>query len=102
MKDHFSKTYGVNRLSKLNEIPHFNVCICLPHDIMHVILEGILPKNTKILLQYCIIEMKFFTLANLNRAISSFPYSKTEKVNIPRPIDRDRITGDSDKLCQSG
>ena len=46
-----SSDYGVNRLSVLDEAPYFD---CMPHDIMHVILEGILPINCKLLLVHCI------------------------------------------------
>ncbi len=97
-----SKKYGVNRLSILDKIPHFNLCICLPHDIMHIILEGVLPRHTKFLLQYCILEKKFFTLNQFNRAVDNFPYGINQKNNKPRPLDRDKLTGDGDKLSQSG
>ena len=40
-----SRDYGVNRLGVLDEVPSFDLCKCLPHDIMHVILEGVLPLN---------------------------------------------------------
>ena len=32
----------MNRLSILNEVPQFDLCVCIPHVIMHVLL-GVLP-----------------------------------------------------------
>lgn len=99
---HFSTKYGVNRLSILDEVQYFDLCLCLPHDIMHVILEGVLPRNCRLLLHHCIIEEKFFTLSCLNKAILGFEFGDHEKVNRPRIIDRERLTMSSDKLGQSG
>lgn len=99
---HYSKKYGINRLSILDTLPYFDVTACLPHDIMHVILEGVLPRNIRLLLYHCIVEEKYFSVSHFNKILLSFKYGKHEKVNAPRPIERDRITGDSDKLGQSG
>lgn len=100
--DHFSTKYGINRLSALNQIPYFDLTICLPHDIMHVILEGALPRNLRLLLNHCIVEEKQFSLNHLNKIMLKFNYGEHEKFNSPRPIDKERITGVSDKLGQSG
>lgn len=100
--NYFSTKYGVNRLSILDELPYFDLTLCLPHDIMHVILEGALPRNCRLLLNHCIFEKKYFTLNHFNKIITNFKYGEHEKHNAPRSIDRDRITGDSDKLGQSG
>ena len=69
---------------------------------MHVILEGALPRNIRLLLRHCIVEEKYFPINLLNKIILEFNYGEHEKLNSPRPIDRERITGDSDKLGQSG
>lgn len=102
MEDHFSIKFGINRLSILSEIPYFDLTACLPHDIMHVILEGVLPRNCRLLLYHCIVERKYFTLNHLNKTMLDFNYGEHEKSNSPRSLDRDKITGDSDKLGQSG
>lgn len=101
-RDHFSTKYGVNRLSILDQLPYFDLTLCLPRDLMHVILEGVLPRNCRLLLYHCIVEERFFTIHYLNKVMLDFQYGEHEKSNLPRPIDRDRITGDSDKLGQSG
>jgi hypothetical protein len=38
-RSHFSKVYGINRLSILNQ---------LPEDVMHVILEGVFPLHLEL------------------------------------------------------
>lgn len=100
--DNFSTKFGVNRLSILDKLPYFDLALCLPHDIMHVILEGVLARNLRLLLYHCIVEKKYFTLAHLNKIILGFQYGHHEQYNSPRPLDREKITGDSDKLGQSG
>ena len=69
---------------------------------MHVILEGALPRHCRLLLYHCIVEEKYFTLNHLNKSIRDFHYGEHEKLSTPRALERDKITGDSDKLGQSG
>jgi len=102
MSDHFSKVYGVTRLSILDQVPHFDLCRCMPHDMMHVILEGVLPRHCKRLLIHCVNHECYFTLSLLNEQISNYPYGYSESVNAPRPIDSQCLTAVSDKLGQSG
>ena len=41
LKDHYSKTYGINRRSILMDVTYFSMFRGgLPHDIMHDVLEG--------------------------------------------------------------
>jgi len=60
----WSKEYGVVSESCLNEI-NFDVTQCLPHDPMHVILEGVLPSHAAQFIKHCINEGKF-TLDDFN------------------------------------
>ena len=99
---HFSRLYGVNGLTILHEAPRFDVCICFPHDIMHVIFEGVLPRHLKLLLRHCIFEKHFFTLQQLNQQVAHFDYGYTEKVNKPRSLDRDHLISEDKKIVQSG
>lgn len=75
---HFSMQYGVNRPSVLNEMPFFDLCQCLPPDIMHVILEGVLLRNLRLLLEHCIVQEHYFTLHQLNQCVSTFCYGYSE------------------------
>ena len=100
---HFSKTNGVNRLSILDKAPHFDVCRCLPHDIMHVLFEGVLVLHCRKILAHCIRDKGYFTLAFLNGQIQNFQYGYSEVRTKPSPVDRDRLVDDnSTKLGQSG
>ena len=74
----------------------------MPHDIMHVILEGVLPLHCKRLLVHCIFEEHYFTLKTVNRLISEFRYGYSEGRNLPRPLDNDHIRSSDSKLSQSG
>jgi hypothetical protein len=41
-----SRDYGVNYLSVLDQVHHFDVCKYFPQDTMHVLFEGVL--NTQV------------------------------------------------------
>ena len=92
----------MNRLSILNEVPYFDVTTCIPHDIMHVVLEGVLPRHCCRILNHCIFEEHYFSLNHLNKKIINFNHGHFEKYNAPRPIDRDRIVKLNSRLGQSG
>lgn len=49
---HFSLIYGVNRRSSLNSLTYFDVSSgALVPDIMHDVLEGVLPLELKLMLK---------------------------------------------------
>lgn len=54
LAEHFSTTYGINRRSALCDAPYFDVCQQIPPDIMHILLEGVVPYTTKLVLYYFI------------------------------------------------
>ena len=74
----------------------------MPHDIMHVILEGVLPRHSKFLLRHCVFEEHFMTLKEVNRLIAEFEYGYSERKNLPRPLDNDHLRSADSKLSQSG
>ena len=92
----------MNRLSALDDVPKFDLCKCLPHDIMHVLLEGVVPHHLKLLLQYCVNTSKYFTVQYLNPQITTFSYGYSESMNAPRPIDRDGLNSRDQKIVPSG
>jgi hypothetical protein len=81
-----SSAYGVKRQSALNDSKFFHVVDGLPSDIMHDILEGVLPRHVKIMLKKLIHEEKMFTLQELNNRISKFPYGLSDSTNKPSSI----------------
>lgn len=54
LKDNLKMTYGINRISKLAEFPHFDIINQTPQDIMHVILEGVTPYEIKCVLKHLV------------------------------------------------
>lgn len=92
----------MNRLTVLDKAPYFDVCKCLPHDIMHVILEGVLPLSCKLLLIHCIFDEHYFTLKVLNQRIAEFEYGYSESKNVPRQLDNDHLRSPESKFNQSG
>ena len=81
-----STTYGVNRWSALGDIEHFSVASCLPHDVMHDLLEGLFPHELSLLLNHCISSGYFF-IEYLNEKIMSFDYGYSEVSNKPARIE---------------
>lgn len=77
-------TYGINYRSPLNSIEQFHVANSqVPQDFMHVVLEGVLPLETKLLLYTFIYDKKYFTLNVFNERVTNFTYGKVEARNKP-------------------
>ena len=53
---------------------------------MHVLLEGVLPYEVKLLLQEFILKKKYFTLEYLNDQIQAFGYSPEEARDKPPSV----------------
>lgn len=99
-----SVTYGLNYRSPLNKIEYFHVSnFQIPHDIMHVLFEGVIPLETKLMLSIFIWEKRYFTLDFLNERIKSFSYGKTEsRSKPPKPLERCHIQSPGNKIHLSG
>lgn len=80
-----STTYGVN-FSRPCMIDNFYVVNQLSQDIMHVLLEGIIPYELTLMLKYFVIDEKYFTCTLLNDPIDLYAYSNQEATNKPSPI----------------
>ena len=82
-----SKEYGVNFRSILMELEYFDVCSgALLQDVMHDLLEGVLQYEGNFLLQHCITDCQYFTLAHLNSVIDSIELGYMEADDRPTPI----------------
>lgn len=101
VRERLSTTYGVNRQSILNGVSYFDVCKCFPEDVMHILLEGVVPYETKLLLKL-LIEDKCLTLNELNSRIESFDYGYMDRRNKPSPITRETMNMVDTKCKQSG
>ena len=79
-----SITYGINYRSSLNTIKGFHVANSqLPQDIMHILLEGVLPLELKLLLSVLTCTKKLFSLTFINDCIKNFMYGSSEIKNKP-------------------
>ena len=97
-----SVTYGVNYRSALNNLKDFHVCDGqLPQDMMHVLLEGVVPYTMKATLQNFISEKRFFSIDYVNRKLLSFKFSRSESRNKPSQLSSN-ILHDDGKISQSG
>ena len=97
-----SVTYGVNYKSVLNELDDFDVCDGqLPQDVMHILLEGVIPYRIKVMLQSFICEKRLFTIECINQKLSSFKFSRSESRNKPTQLSPHILNGDGN-ISQSG
>ena len=101
--EHEATTYGVQRNSILNESKFFNVVDGMAPDIMHDILEGVLPLTIMMLLKYCICRKKFFKIETFNSRLTSFCYGQIEVTNKPTPFKQTGFsTASETTIKQSG
>ena len=69
---------------------------------MHILFEGVLPKETQLLLSRFIYESKYFSLDFLNSRIQSFVYGRVEcRSKPPKAFTERHLTG-TNKLPLSG
>ena len=84
LSDEHSVTYGINYRSLLND--YFHVVDQVPQDIMHVLLEGVVPYELLLMLKTFVSDKKYFSVHLLNDRIASFAYSTHEATNRPSLI----------------
>ena len=74
-------------MSPLNDLEHFHVANNqLPQDVMHIMLEGVLPYEVQLMLTVFVKDKKYFTLDRLNERIKCYPYTQGEVGDRPSPI----------------
>ena len=92
-----SITYGVNHSSVLNDIPDFHVADGqMSQDVMHVLLEGALQFEIKLMLKVFIFDKCYFDLDDLNGRLDSFVYGRNDtRTKPPKPFERKHISGNA-------
>ena len=95
LRDHYSTSFGINRISKLEEVPGFSVISGLPHDLMHDLFEGVVPYELKLLIKHCV-SNKYYTIKQLNNRMARFDFPSDR----PSDIDPELIAKDK-KIRQS-
>ena len=101
LHEHFAITFGIAHDSILNSSRYFHVTEGLIPDVMHDVLEGVVPYETKELLKHLINE-HIITFAELSSAIESFPYTGVDSRNKPVPIALTTLRSSNHKLKQTG
>ena len=96
-----STTYGVNCSSVLNDLYGFHVVDQLPQDIMHCLLEVVVPHEVTLLLTDYITIRKLFTCEQINDRIACFSYSTHEAKDKPSPIRIQSLVSRGCKITQS-
>lgn len=76
---------GVKASCVLNRLHHFHSSTGFPPDVLHDVLEGIVPAELSLCLSD-LIERGFFKLDDLNCIIQKFPYKFSDKTNRPQKI----------------
>lgn len=89
-RNNWTKEYGVNGAGELLHLKYFDVTKCLPHDPMHVLLEGIVPAAIKQLLRKYILEDQLFSLEQFNDRLRNFNFGYFAD-NTPALIDKDHL-----------
>ncbi len=74
--------YGVNEQSVLSTLSSFNPITCLPPDIMHDVLEGIMPELTSCLL-HTIVSNRLCTSSQICHRINKFIDGINDRRNRP-------------------
>lgn len=74
--------YGINEQSVLSSLSSFHAITSLPPDIMHDILEGIMPKLSSCLL-HIIVSNRICTASELCQRINNFTYGTNDRRNRP-------------------
>ncbi len=69
----------------LLSLSHFHVTTGYPPDVLHDLLEGIVPGELALCFAL-LIKKKYFSLEELNRIIKNFPYKWKDKTNCPQGV----------------
>jgi len=84
------KEYGIKYPSPLLNLNNFDICKCMLHDPMHVLVEGICIKELENLLKYATID-RGMKLDEINERITSFKYSPLDTHDKPNIIKKEHI-----------
>lgn len=78
------KAFGINSACPFSSLTNFHVMMSLPPDVMHDVLEGVIPSTIGLV---CgdMISQGTISLEELNHAIHEFPYSRVDR-NRPAPL----------------
>uniref|UniRef100_A0A8W8MHE2 Uncharacterized protein n=1 Tax=Magallana gigas TaxID=29159 RepID=A0A8W8MHE2_MAGGI len=73
VRDAISRAYGINGRSVARDFPNVDLTQQIPHDIMHVIFEGVAVYEIKLVLKV-LLDDRLFSVTELNDLIEFFSY----------------------------
>ena len=94
MKKDLQTTYGIIEKSLLSELSHFDITKQLPQDIMHILLEGSVQYEARLILQH-FFNSGIITLQQLNIAFRELCLGYHDEKNRPPPL-RETTFNDQD------
>ncbi|XP_064466198.1 uncharacterized protein LOC135377593 [Ornithodoros turicata] len=86
-----SRIYGVKATSPLLDITYFDVSLQLPSDLMHDLIEGVVPHVLQQVLNG-LITHSVLTYSDLDR-VAAFNYGFHDRKNKPEPLARAFVQG---------
>jgi len=81
-----TKECGIKTSCLLNSLQYFHITENVSVDVMHDMLEGIVPYELKLILSEFIFVKKYFTLELLNARLASFDYGYQDRTNKPTAL----------------
>lgn len=100
IRDAISRSYGINFRSIARDFPYFNLTEHIPHDIMHVMFEGVAVYEIKLILKV-LLDVKLISLIELNNVIDNFCYGYADRSSRPVTIPAKVFNGNETTLKQS-
>ncbi|XP_066912206.1 uncharacterized protein [Clytia hemisphaerica] len=85
IRDEISTTLGINYLSCLHNLPDFDVTKQFPHDIMHVLLESIVPYECQLALS-ALMDQGLFNLDEFNAQLDKFTFTQSDMRSKPEGL----------------
>ena len=85
IKGNLQTTHGIIYRSCLLNIPDFDMTKQLPHDIMHVLLEGVVPYECQLALS-ALMDQGLFSLDDFNFALQRFEFNYSDCKSKPEAL----------------
>lgn len=91
-----SNSFGVQSLCEFNNLKYYNFLDSPTADIMHDLLEGVVPYEIKLVLKK-LISLGCFSLETINHRIAAFDFGYLESKNRPTQI---KLDGTGNRIGQ--
>jgi hypothetical protein len=70
-KKYWSRIYGINKPSVLQDVNDFNLTAALIHDPKHLLFEGVTPMEMRLFLNHAIYSNDYFDLSYFNSSLQA-------------------------------